>query len=433
MNTRNTFTSLMLAVGMSIAAVSANAADPVIPTTHNPYTVLGVQLRSVLLADAADGSSAISLGPAIFQEIVPCRFISTLDADKYPVEWGGPALSPNESRSYRPVGELVSGSFTNPCSNMIPQESLAIAARVWASGTKSTKSVGNTVVWLTPGHDVASPDHLSKIALRPGEQSMNEASVVLKDHMFSITAQTGGADLQVDIIGYFIADPYLNGAQGPKGDTGATGATGPAGPAGPQGEKGADGAQGAKGDKGDNGAQGLQGEKGDKGDTGAQGLQGIQGEKGDKGADGAQGLKGDKGADGAQGVKGDKGDKGDTGAQGLKGDKGDKGDTGAQGLKGDKGDKGDTGAQGLMGPMGPQGLQGPPGQNGGPYVSSVNCIAQGQNSVTMNNSAVHETSAILATVVGRSLGNVLSVLSQGEGWVTVSGKPATCFRIVIFN
>ena len=454
MNTRNTFTSLMLAVGMSIAAVSANAADPVIPTTHNPYTVLGVQLRSVLLADAADGSSAISLGPAIFQEIVPCRFISTLDADKYPVEWGGPALSPNESRTYRPVGELVSGSFTNPCSNLIPQESLAVAARVWATGTKSTKSVGNTVVWLTPGHDVASPDHLSKIALRPGEESMNEASVVLKDHMFTITAQTGGADLQVDIIGYFIADPYLNGAQGPKGDTGATGAQGPAGPAGAQGEKGADGAQGAKGDKGDkgdNGAQGLQGEKGEKGDRGEQGLQGIQGEKGaqgiqgekgdrgeqglkgDKGADGAQGAKGDKGADGAQGLKGDKGDKGDTGAQGQKGDKGDKGDTGVQGLKGDKGDTGATGAQGPVGPMGPQGLQGPPGQNGGPYVSSVNCIAQGQNSVTMNNSAVHETSAILATVIGRSLGNVLSILSQGEGWVTVSGKPATCFRLVVFN
>jgi Collagen triple helix repeat (20 copies) len=420
MNTnRNTFTSMMLAIAMTtIAAVSAKAADPVTPNTHNPYTVLGVQLRSVLLENAADGSSAVSLGPAIFQEIVPCRFISTLDTDKYPIEWGGPALSPNESRSYRPTGEMVSGNFTNPCSNQIPVESLAVAARVWATGTKSTKSAGNTVVWLTPGRDVTPSDHLSKIALRPGEQSMNEATVVLRDHMFTLTAQTGGADLQVDIIGYFISDPYLNGPKGDKGDTGAQGLQGPKGDkgdAGAQGEKGENGAQGLKGDKGDNGAQGLQGEKGDKGETGAQGL------KGDKGDNGAQGLKGDKGDNGAQGLKGDKGD---NGAQGLKGDKG---DTGAQGLKGDKGDTGATGS------MGPQGPQGPQGLSGGPAVSSVNCIAQGQNTVTMQWGVVHESSAILVTVTGRSLGNTISVLSQSEGSVTVSGKPATCFRIVVFQ
>ena len=80
-----------------------------------------------------------------------------------------------------------------------------------------------------------------------------------------------------------------------------------------------------------------------------------------------------------------------------------------------------------MGPQGPQGL------SGGPAVSSVNCIGQGQNTVTMQWGVVHETSAILVTVVGRSLGNTISVLSQGEGWVTVSGKPATCFRIVVFQ
>jgi hypothetical protein len=37
------------------------------------------------------------------------------------------------------------------------------------------------------------------------------------------------------------------------------------------------------------------------------------------------------------------------------------------------------------------------------------------------------------TVVGRSLGNTISVLSESEGSATISGKPATCFRIVVFN
>ena len=392
MNTRNYFKSLFTAIAMTIAATTAMAADPVIPTTHNPYTVLGVQLRSVLLADPANGSSAVALGPAIFQEIVPCRFISTLEADHYPAQWGGPGFSPNESRSYRPTGELVDANFTNPCSNQIPVNSLAVAARIWATGTKSTKSVGNTVVWLTPGRSAAPSDRNSKIALRPDEQAMNEASVVLQDSMFTLTAQQGSADILVDIIGYFIHDDYQG--QGAKGDKGDAGAVGPAGPAGPQGEKG---------DKGDAGAQG------DKGDAGA------KGEKGDKGDAGAQGLKGDKGDAGAKGEKGDKGD------AGAKGEKGDKGDQGLQGLKGDKGDKGD------------QGLQGPPGLSGGPYVSSVNCIAQGNNSVTVNNPVVHDNSAIMVTVIGRSLGNIISVAGQGEGWLTVSGKPATCFKYIVFN
>ena len=400
MKTRN-FKTMLTAIALTIAAPLAMAADSATPTTHNPYTVLGVQLRSVLLADPANGSSGVSLGPAIFQEIVPCRFISTLEADRYPIEWGGPAYAANESRSYRPIGEMVSANFTNPCSLQVPVESLAVAARVWATGTKSTKSVGNTVVWLTPGHDGAPADKLSKIALIPGEQSMNEASVVLKDKMFTVTSQAGGADLVVDIIGYFIADPYLNGAQGPKGDRGDIG---PAGPAGAQG------------------AQGLQGEKGERGE---QGLDGKAGAEGKAGADGKAGAQGERGADGKQGEKGDRGE------QGLKGEKGDHGEQGLKGDRGEQGATGATGATGAQGPQGIQGLQGPPGS--GAWVSGVYCMGQGENSVVVNSSAIHTNSAILVTVVGRSLGNTISVLSASEGSATISGKPATCFRIVVFN
>jgi hypothetical protein len=436
-------TSILIALALTLSAPFATAEEPAI---HNPYTVLGVQLRAALIADASDGASAVTVGPAVFQEIIPCRLISTVEADHYGPQWGRPSFAPNESRSYRVTGELVDGAFTNPCSQQIPVNALAVAARVWAIGPASDA----TVVWVTPGGSGA-PDSMSKVVLREGERSAAEATFVLRNHMFTVTSQLGSADIVVDIIGYFLPDPWGRGEKGDQGEAGPAGPAGPAGAAGAVGPAGAVGAAGPQGLKGDTGAQGIQGEKGDRGLDGAQGL---KGDKGDNGADGAQGLKGDKGdkgdngANGAQGLKGDKGDKGDhgaDGAQGLKGDKGDKGDNGAdgaQGLKGDKGDKGDNGADGAQGlkgdkgdqgPVGPQGIQGPAGTSGGPYVSSMNCLAQGENSITLSNSAVHVNSAILVTVTGRSLGNTISVLAQGEGWLTISGKPATCFRYVVFN
>jgi len=442
-------TSILIALALTLAATFAVAEEPAI---HNPYTVLGVQLRAALIADASDGASAVTVGPAVFQEIIPCRLISTLEADHYSPQWGRPSFAPNESRSYRSTGELIDGTFVNPCSQQIPVNALAVAARVWAIGPASDA----TVVWVTPGTS-GMPDSLSKVVLREGERSAAEATFVLRNHMFTVTSQLGSADIVVDIIGYFLPDPWGRGEKGDKGDKGAAGAMGPQGPKGDagaqgaqgiqgeKGERGADGAIGPKGDKGndgaqglkgDNGAQGIQGEKGERGADGAQGLKGDKGDRGDVGAQGPKGDKGDNGADGAQGAKGEKGDKGDDGAQGLKGDKGDKGDNGAdgaQGAKGDKGDQGSIGPMGPEGPQGPQGIQGPIGPAGGPYVSSMNCLAQGENSITLQNANVHVNSAVMVTVTGRSLGNIISVLAQGEGWLTISGKPATCFRYVVFN
>lgn len=66
-------------------------------------------------------------------------------------------------------------------------------------------------------------------------------------------------------------------------------------------------------------------------------------------------------------------------------------------------------------------------------MSSTICLGQGENSITIMNAALHSASAILLTVTGPSLGNTISVAAQGEGWLTVSGKPATCFRYIVFN
>jgi len=444
---------MLIVIALTMSAQFANAAEP---KPHNPYTVLGVQLRGALLADQADGASAVTLGPVVFQEIVPCRFISTLEADHYPSGWGGPAFAPNESRSYRPTGELAVANWTNPCSEQIPVQALAIAARISVSAsTPRSASYAPASIWLTPGNGAPPDNKLSKIVLREDQRTMAEASVVLHGQMFTMTMQYADSDVVLDIIGYFLPDSFGRGDKGDKGDVGPAGpagANGAAGAQGPKGDNGAQGIQGANGDKGDVGAQGVKGDKGDtgavgaKGDKGDTGAQGIQGAQGDTGAQGIQGVKGDTGAQGIQGEKGDvgsQGPKGDTGAQGIQGEKGEKGDIGSQGPKGDKGDKGDQGPQGLigpqgpmgpMGPAGPEGPQGPKGNDGvGAYVSGVNCIGQGDSSITFSNSAVHVNSAILVTVTGRSLGNTISVLSQREGSVTISGKPATCFRYVIFN
>lgn len=66
-------------------------------------------------------------------------------------------------------------------------------------------------------------------------------------------------------------------------------------------------------------------------------------------------------------------------------------------------------------------------------MSSAYCLGQGQNSLTIYSATIHSSSAILVTVTGPSLGNTISVAGQGEGWATISGKPATCFRIVAFD
>ena len=365
MKSPKVFTSFLIMLALTLSAPFAMATEP---ETHNPYTVLGVQLRAALIADSADGASPVTVGPAVFQEIVPCRLISTLEADHYSRMWGMPAFAPNESRSYRTTGALVDGAWTNPCSQLIPDNALAVAVRVWAVGQVTT-TTAPAILWVTPGNGGA-PDEMSKIVLRQSVETAAEATFVLHDHTFTMTSQFAGADFLVDVIGYFLPDPWGRGDKGDKGDVG---------PAGPQGVAG---------------AAGPQGPKGDTGDAGAQGIQGIQGEKGERGADGAQGAKGDKG---------------DTGAIGP------------------------MGPMGPAGPVGPEGPQGPKGDSGGPYVSSMNCLGQGQSSITLSNSAVHANSAILVTVTGRSLGNTISVLDQGEGWVTISGKPATCFRYIVFN
>ena len=61
----------------------------------------------------------------MFQEIIPCRFVSTLEADKYRDPWGGKEFQIMESRTYYPKGVLVSSDgWENPCSEHVPSDSV---------------------------------------------------------------------------------------------------------------------------------------------------------------------------------------------------------------------------------------------------------------------------------------------------------------------
>jgi hypothetical protein len=372
--------NLLAATAIAMTAFNANAADAAIANSrelesHNPYTVRGVQIRTELLPQDATSSSASetgsAAGPTLFQEIVPCRFMSTLDADGYPAKWGGDAFKVSESRVYHPTGTLIEGDFVNPCSDRIPGHSVALAVRL-----VSYKPEGDGSVFLAPS---SVPRHnVPALVYKTGNDTLKEATVFLSGAAFAVTAADQPTELTLDVIGYFIPDPngYGRGDKGEKGETGEKGATGE------QGLQGERGAQGEKGDKGDSGAQGLQGERGEKGDRGQQGdrgeqgVQGLQGERGERGESGAngergeqgpqgeQGLRGEQGAQGLQGEKGSNGERGEQGPQGLRGEKGEAGERGEQGLQGQQGERGAQGIQGERGFQGERGLQGEQGVQG---------------------------------------------------------------------
>ncbi len=356
----------VLAIVIALAAVTAAAQ-------HNAYTVPGIQVRTTLSVPIP-GSQGMRapMAAAVFQEITPCKLVSTLADDHYPPPWGGPKLALNESRYVPAAGSLSDGIWMNPCSGMVPDGAPAIAVRVTVLNAD-----GEGTIYLAPS-SWAAVAGLPAVQFKQGQTAVEEAGVMLSAGAFVAQSWNACSDLQIEILGYFLEDALQKQAMagGPKGDKGD------AGPIGPTGEPGAIGPQGPQGDQGATGAQGPQGPIG------------PQGPAGDQGPAGAIGAQGPQGATGSQGPQG---------------------------------------AVGPPGPQGDPGPAGPPGPSGGGWVSSAFCFGQGENSLTIYAATVHASSAILVTVTGPSLGNTISVAGQGEGWVTISGKPATCFRIVVFN
>ena len=388
--TTNRFSALFTAI-ILVASLAVNVtADEL--KTHNPYTVLGHQLRSNLITRSPFGDDKpVHMGPTLFQEVVACRFVSTLEQDEYPAPWGGEAFKAMENRTYHPIGVLVNGDWINPCSEVVPQNAIAVALRVMAYKPESDGSV-----FVAPSNFTSYS--YPAVEFKEGTSAQREADVALHAQAFSVQPDEP-THLVIDIIGYFIPDPLAHGVAGPQGE---------------RGEKG------EKGDRGEAGAQGAQGEKGEKGDRGEAGAQGAQGEKGEKGD------RGEAGAQGAQGEKGEKGDRGEAGAQGAQGEKGE---------KGDKGDRGEAGAQGEVGPMGPQGPkgeQGPPGKVG-VLMSGGESSFPPPGQITIYDSNVKPGSFVIVQYSEISNGNAIGVASQGNGYFTATGSPNKPFRYIVLT
>jgi len=449
--------------------------------THEPFTFQGFGVRSNIAVPIPTplGPHVVSMGPALFQAVPPCLFISTLEADHYPPRWGGPAFKNNESRSYQVSGYLADGAWENPCSSVVPGNALAVAVRIYVK-----QPDGDGTVYLTPASWVPAGG-MPILPFHKGDAIVEEGAVMIRGGGFTLSAFGAGTDLTVDLLGYFVEDPNGQGLkgepgpagpqgaigpmgpQGSKGDQGLTGAQGEAGPMGPQGPKGDQGLPGLQGEagpmgpqgpKGDQGLTGLQGDVGPMGPQGPKGDQGLTGPQGDVGPVGPQGPKGDQGLTGAQGdvgpmgpqgPKGDqgltgpqgeagpmgpqgpKGDQGLTGPQGEAGPMGPEGPKGDQGLTGPQGNVGPTGLQGPIGPIGPTGPRGPAGQ-GVTFLSGVETFPPG-GKITINNANISATSLLIVNYVNGSRGNACAVDDQGNGWATLSGSPNKEFRYIVID
>ena len=359
--------------------------------THEPFTFQGFRVRSNIAVPVPTplGPRIVSMGPALFQEIPPCQFISTLEADHYPPRWGGPAFKNNESRSYQVSGYLGDGAWENPCSYTVPGNALAVAVRIYLK-----QPDGDGTVFLTPASWVPASG-FPLLPFHKGDAIMEEGAVMIRGGGFTLSTFGAGTDLTLDLLGYFVEDPD---GQGPQGKPG---------PAGPQGEIGPMGPQGLKGDQGLTGAQGEAGPVGPQGPKGDQGLIGPQGEAGPVGPEGP------------------KGDQGLTGPQGA---------TGPMGPEGPKGDQGLTGPQGPIGPIGatgPTGPRGPAGQ-GITFLSGVETFPPA-GKITINNSNISATSLVIVNYVNGSRGNACAVDDQGDGWATLSGSPNKQFRYIVID
>ena len=357
--------------GLALAQQTTTAGQPAL-------TIPGVRVRTALQV-TFKGSTHL-MPPSTFQELPPCRLVSTLEADHYGAPWGGPALGPNEQRLYPVNGASLTENFINPCATIVPDAALAVAIRV----TTSNGTGLGRIVAFNP--ELSDTVQLPVVAITPGKEVTDEAGVMLSHGpipyntfgTFGLQSLDAGADLTVDIIGYFLPDPTVPLAGAP-------------GPIGPQGEPGVNGSTGPKGETGPQGITGPKGETGPHGETGP---------------------------------------KGETGPQGITGPKG---DTGPQGETGPKGDTGSPGGIGPLGPTGPQGDRGPGVTMNAGALTLPNGPGSTPVTLTVYDSNVKFTSVILVNYIHGSGSDPLAVVSQADGAFTISGSKNKDFMYVVLN
>ncbi len=333
----------------------------------NAIPVKNWPLHKSSIATPEDPSAAFANSTAglVFIAITPCRVMDTRTA-------GGSGKT----------GVFGPPSLVGGQARLVPIPSSNCGVPVAAAYSLNFVSVtppGQAVAWIAAWQDdTAWPGTVVLNALQGG--TIADSAIVSAGADGGIQVlPTNSGDLVIDMNGYFVQAPTVQGppgpaglvgptgdagAAGPIGATGLTGSTGAAGAIGPAGAAGATGPIGLTGLTGPTGAAGPAGATGPAGAAGPIGLTGLTGSTGVAGAAGAAGAIGPAGAAGATGPIGQTGLTGATGAAGPAGATGPTGLTGLTGAAGGAGPTGLTGAAGAAGATGPTGLTGLTGATG---------------------------------------------------------------------
>jgi hypothetical protein len=212
-NARNLFLSAAVTATLLFSAPARAEQADKYTKPHEPFTAYGMQVRMSLI-NPIDNTNQSALIPTVFQEIAPCRLTSTIALEAYASQWGGPAYQANESRRYTGRGYLSSENFINPCSEVVPRNAIGLVARFTI-----TSATGDGEVHIDPIN--ASSSHAATVLQFHKDQTlMFEAGVLFAgDGSFDVATWYAGADVQIDVLGYLIADPAPTaGPQGQKGD-----------------------------------------------------------------------------------------------------------------------------------------------------------------------------------------------------------------------
>jgi hypothetical protein len=286
----------------------------------NAIPVKNWPLHKSSISAPEDPSAAVANSAAglVFIAITPCRVMDTRTA-------GGSGKT----------GVFGPPSLVGGQARLVPIPSSNCGVPVAAAYSLNFVSVtppGQAVAWIAAWQDdTAWPGTVVLNALQGG--TIADSAIVSAGADGGIQVlPTNSGDLVIDMNGYFVQAPTVQGPPGPAGPLGPTGDAGAAGPIGATGLTGAAGPAGAAGAIGPAGAAGATGPIGLTGLTGAAGPAGVAGAIGPAGAAGATGPIGLTGLTGPTGAAGPAGATGPIGLTGLTGATGAAGSSGILGF-----------------------------------------------------------------------------------------------------
>ena len=221
-------------------------------------------LETALNRSEKKGFSAKALGDLdkdlVYVPVTPCRLVDTRNTYPAVYQNAGP-FTTSEVRTYT----LEGGNGV--CLTQLPSglQPGAVQMQVYAI---PVPGANGDVEVLPQGGTFGSTATLVYLANNAFTSSSTTSRVNIINNQIDVQVRGGGANLAMDVVGYFQLVPAVAGPTGPTGPTGATGATG---------ASGADGATGAAGPTGPTGAAGATGATGDVGATGTAGATGAAG------------------------------------------------------------------------------------------------------------------------------------------------------------